>query len=73
MNTTTEETMIDMTLEAIEKNHRNKADAIEFIQIKIGQYRLEAEKYSGFVRSCIHQSANDLEKRLNQAMKNSSI
>lgn len=66
----TYEKIIGEKLEDIKQN-KNKKDAISFIQTEIGKYRLEAEKHSGFIRYTIHKTANDLEDRLNLALKNS--
>lgn len=41
---------------------------IEFVNITIGQYRLEAEKYWGFVKRFIHYQATEIELELKKIL-----
>ena len=63
-----EERDINEALGVIKNNKREKDQAIKFLKIKIGLYRVEAEKYSGYMKSTIHKMANDLEKKLSEAI-----
>lgn len=66
-----EERVIHYHLESIRNNAYNKNESIKFLTIKVGQYRVEAEKHHGYVKSLIHKMANDLEKQLVNAIKES--
>jgi hypothetical protein len=59
---------VERAFDVIKQNLVQSDEAIKFIKIKIGLYRVEAEKNYGFVRSEIHKMANDLEKELKDAI-----
>ena len=63
------EQIIWNNIQAIKTYRRDRDRAIKFVNIQIGLYRLNAERYYGFVRRNIHKQANEIEEKLMEAMK----
>lgn len=49
---------------AISKNPKD----IEYVNIEIGKYRLEALHHRGFVKSFINNQANEIQRELDKAL-----